>query len=118
MLHAFGMDHVILRSFDDELAEVQAEDFISFIKERISTVEGFTVGRNFRFGKDRNGDASFLRQCGDKMGVGVQIVDSKTLEGFPVSSSRIRKDLSVGEIEKVNQMLGRCYRILGISLLG
>ena len=29
-----------------------------------------------------------------------------------------QKDLSVGEIEKVNQMLGRCYRIFGVVCLG
>ena len=33
MLHAFGMDHVILRSFDDELAEVQAEDLFRLLRK-------------------------------------------------------------------------------------
>ena len=59
MLHTYGMNHVIFRNFDHELAQVESDDFVVFIKERIPSVAGFSVGENFRFGKDRNGDASF-----------------------------------------------------------
>jgi riboflavin kinase/FMN adenylyltransferase len=113
MLHSYCMDHVILRDFDEELAQVSARDFGVFLKERIPSVEGLSVGRNFRFGKGREGDSSFLEEVGEKMGMHVQVVDSKNMGGGAVSSSRIREALVSGEIEIVNQMLGRNYRIYG-----
>ena len=113
MLHSYGMDHVILRSFDRELAQVKADHFAIFIKERIPSVVGFSVGKNFRFGKGRIGDASFLQHTGGKMGIGVEIVDFKSTEGSVVSSSLIREKLRAGDIVKVNNMLGRSYRIHG-----
>ena len=113
MLHSYGMDHVILRSFDHELAQVKADHFAIFIKERIPSVVGFSVGKNFRFGKGRIGDASFLQHTGGKMGIRVEIVDSKSTEGSVVSSSLIREKLRAGDIVKVNNMLGRSYRIHG-----
>lgn len=118
MLHSYGMDHVILRSFDHELAQVKADYFAIFIKERIPSVVGFSVGKNFRFGKGRIGDASFLQHTGGKMGIGVEIVDSKSTEGSVVSSSLIREKLRAGDIVNVNNMLGRSYRIHGVVSSG
>ena len=80
MLHSYGMDHVILRDFDDELAHVSSNDFGVFLKERIPSVEGLSVGQNFRFGKGREGDSSFLQEVGEKMGMNVQVVNSKIWE--------------------------------------
>ena len=113
MLHSYGMDHVILRDFDDELAHVSSSDFGVFLKERIPSVEGLSVGQNFRFGKGREGDSSFLQEVGGKMGMHVQVVNSKNMGEVAVSSSRIREALIAGQIENVNQMLGRNYRIYG-----
>ena len=118
MLHTYGMNHVIFRNFDHELAQVESDDFVVFIKERIPSVAGFSVGENFRFGKDRNGDASFLKHTGEKMGIGVEVVDSKNIGGTTVSSSRIREELTVGDIENVNHMLGRSYQIYGVVSSG
>lgn len=118
MLHSYSMDHVILRIFNDELARVPANEFTIFLKHRIPSLVGLSVGKNFRYGKDRSGDACSLQKFGVKMGIGVQVVNSKTMEGTAVSSSRIRDSLSAGEVVKVNRMLGRKYRIYGIVLPG
>ena len=113
MLHSYGMDHVILHDFDDEFSDIPATEFPSFLKERIPSLLGLSVGKNFKFGKGRQGDSSFLEEVGNKMGMLIKVVDSKKMEGLAVSSSRIREALGLGEIEKVNDMLGRDYRIYG-----
>ena len=45
MLHLYGMNHVILRNFDRELSQVKADEFAVFIKKRIPSVAGFSVGK-------------------------------------------------------------------------
>tara|TARA_A100001015_G_scaffold306627_1_gene401230 strand:- start:3583 stop:4533 length:951 start_codon:yes stop_codon:yes gene_type:complete len=118
MLHSYGVDHVILRDFDNEFAEIAAPDFGVFIKGKIPSVQGLSVGENFRFGKGREGDSSFLQQMGEKMGMYVQVAESKNLDADLVSSSRIRQALMIGEIGSVNRMLGRNYRIYGTVFPG
>jgi riboflavin kinase/FMN adenylyltransferase len=113
MLHAYGMNHVILRDFDEELSLVEAADFPTFLKDRVPSLVGMSVGRNFRFGKGRDGDSAYLQEITEKLGMFVTVVDSKTMEATTVSSSRIREALGLGMIEKVNEMLGRDYRIYG-----
>jgi riboflavin kinase/FMN adenylyltransferase len=106
-----GMDGVVLRTFDQEFANVEGLHFPSFLIARIPTLEGLCVGENFRFGKGRTGDCNYLKMCGEEVGLAVEVVKSELHSSSPVSSSRIREALLVGEIEEVNKMLGREYTV-------
>ena len=106
-----GMDGVVLRTFDQEFANVEGLHFPSFLIARIPTLEGLCVGENFRFGKGRTGDCKYLKICGEEVGLAVEVVKSELHSSSPVSSSRIREALLVGEIEEVNKMLGRQYTV-------
>ena len=117
-LQAYGMKEVIMQSFDAELAEIPFTVFPDFLKRRIPSLSGVCVGQNFRFGKGRAGDSSLLREIAVKAGLKVNIVESINCDSLPVSSSRIREALSLGNIEQVNQMLGRDYSIFGIVSSG
>ena len=68
------------------------------------------VGQNFRFGKVGKAIHPFHEVV--KNGMNVQVVNSKNM-GEVAGSSRIREALIAGQIESVNQMLGRNYRIYG-----
>lgn len=63
-------------------------------------------GYNFRFGKNAMWSALDLRNYLEEKGIWVRILEHLDYEGEPISSSRIRKLLSEGEIVKVNDMLG------------
>jgi len=106
-----GMDGVVLRTFDQEFANVEGLHFPSFLIARIPTLEGLCVGENFRFGKGRTGDCNYLKMCGEEVGLAVEVVESELHSSSPVSSSRIREALLVGQIEEVNKMLGRQYTV-------
>ena len=83
------------------------------VLQKIPNLRGVCVGENFHFGKDRQGNANFLKENGDRFGLKVRIAEG-VLEGDrPISSSRIRESLAKGEIESANQMLGFPYRVDG-----
>ncbi len=109
-----GARDIILRSFDREIAELEAKEFANFLKNRIPSLSSICVGKNFRFGKDRVGDYKVLKDSSKKIGTGVLVAESKLFLNQPISSSRIRKCLSRGEIELVNEMLGRNYLVKGV----
>ena len=109
-----GMKAVVMREFNREFSRVKAEDFVQFLKDRIPSLHGICVGKNFRFGKDRVGDSGFLKLKSEEIGINVEVIDSKVLNEQAISSSRIRVALASGKIELVNEMLGRPYSIQGI----
>lgn len=68
-------------------------------------------GFNFRFGKGGAGDADFLRETLEPLGVRVVVAPPVCKGGDVVSSTRIRNLLSQGEMEEVAELLGRPYSI-------
>ncbi len=113
-----GMDAVILQPFDQLLSNLEAQQFLPFLREHIPSLKAITVGENFRFGKNRNGDSAMLEKMGLGHGLKVKVALSLVLDDSPVSSSRIRHALSEGNIKEVNQMLGRPYLISGQVISG
>jgi riboflavin kinase/FMN adenylyltransferase len=108
-----GMSAVILQPFDQELAEVEAVDFLPFLKARIPNLQAVCVGKNFRFGKNRSGDSESLASYGEKDGLRVCVADSLIFEDITISSSRIREALASAKMQNVKKMLGRNYTVLG-----
>ena len=113
-----GMGAVIMHPFDQELSEVPAVEFVHFLKERIPNIRSICVGQNFRFGQNRTGDSVNLIAYGSKEEIDVKVAESLILNDFPISSSRIREALSVGDMDQVNDMLGRKYLVSGEVVAG
>ncbi|HKX74452.1 MAG TPA: bifunctional riboflavin kinase/FAD synthetase [Acidimicrobiia bacterium] len=71
------------------------------------------VGADFRFGRDRGGDAGTLTELGDDHGFTVEVVDMfGHLEGV-VSSTRIRNLLLEGKVEEAATLLARPFELEG-----
>ncbi|MDO5658785.1 MAG: bifunctional riboflavin kinase/FAD synthetase [Paracoccus sp. (in: a-proteobacteria)] len=77
-----------------------------------------TVGADFRFGRDRAGDAATLRDLGAALGFGVTIADLVGEAGQDYSSTAIRTALSEGRPRDAERMLGHWHRIEGEVLHG
>ncbi|MFQ3226557.1 MAG: riboflavin kinase/FMN adenylyltransferase [Lentimonas sp.] len=122
MLHAVGVDIVIRKHFDREFASIPAEDFLGNLKAALPALRSIYVGENFRFGKMRAGNVATLVESGNELGLGVFSVDRIKHNGDPISSTRIREELSSGRIEAVNDLFGYNYfsigRVVGGAQLG
>ncbi|MDA8807282.1 hypothetical protein N9N55_08660, partial [Opitutales bacterium] len=95
-----GMSAVILQPFDQELAGVEAVDFLPFLQARIPNLRAVCVGKNFRFGKNRSGDSESLASYGEEDGLRVSVADSLIFEDITISSSRIREALASAKMQK------------------
>jgi len=117
-LLSHGLAAVIMHPFGQDLAEVPADQFVPFLKEKLPMVRTICVGKNFRFGKNRTGDSQNLISYGKSEEIDVKVAESLILDELPISSSRIRIALSTGDIEGVNQLLGRKYEVGGTVIPG
>lgn len=71
------------------------------------------VGEDFRFGRDRTGDAATLRKIASDCGVRCTICPMVIRDGTHVSSSRIRGLINEGNMLEAAELLGEPYFIRG-----
>ncbi|MBN9305305.1 MAG: riboflavin biosynthesis protein RibF [Devosia sp. 67-54] len=103
---ALGLDGIVLMPFSRDLSMVEAEDFVARFLVRALRVSGVVVGADFHFGHNRRGTPDFLRAAGAIHGFSVDILDLLPEGEEAVSSSRIRKALTEGEVAEANGLLG------------
>lgn len=113
-----GVDHVIVEPFTVEFAALEAEDFLPRLQRLLPGLGAVAIGENWRFGRNRRGDAAFLLEQGRQLGVEVSVVASVVSGSERVSSTRIRGLLEAGKIERANALLGSPYRSEGVVTPG
>ena len=118
LLEPLGIKQLVLVPFNRELASLSAETFINKVLIETLDARQISIGENFKFGKDREGDALTLTRIADKKGVDVTIVPILKDDYGRVSSSRIRSALNAGDINNAEALLGRPYNFRGVVVKG
>ena len=88
-------------------------EFVNFLKQNFPSLKKIVVGYDFAFGKDKSGNAQFLKNFFDTVVVKEVIVD-----GVSVHSKVIREYIKQGKIKEANKLLGRAYSIIGKRVVG
>lgn len=117
-LARLGVAQLYELPFGPVLAGMTPEVFACEILADGLGVAHVTVGRDFRFGRDRAGDGATLAALGREMGFGVTIADLIGEEGSDFSSTAIRRALSEGRTRDAERMLGHWHRIEGEVIHG
>ncbi|MEX0962439.1 MAG: bifunctional riboflavin kinase/FAD synthetase [Pseudohongiellaceae bacterium] len=118
LLESFGIDFVFQLTFDKQLSELSAEDYIANILVDGLGVKSFIVGNDFRFGHQRKGDYALLTSAGQQFGFEVVETAAYERNGHRISSTFIREQLANADFGLVEQLLGRPYSIKGEVVRG
>lgn len=118
LLARFGIDVMVICQTVPELLELQYNDFFDAVIRKTLCPTAMMEGPNFHFGKDRQGTPERLRELCELHGIGLQIIEPKTLDGDMISSSNIRRLLLQGQIAEANQALGHQYELWGTVVRG
>jgi len=108
LIEAAGIEHAVVLRFDRALSALSPQEFV----DRLGAVMGlrrWVIGFDFAFGRERKGNAQWLRDHGFE----VDVVAPFTFEGQPLHSSEIRRLVNTGEIHEANRLLGREYSMAG-----
>ena len=112
LLATTGVDAVLLLPFGRDLSLLTPRQFAErILKKKLHSCE-VHEGYNFHFGHKAAGDVTTLAEFGREMGFTVKIFDEMSLRGESVSSSQIRKLLTVGRVSRARHLLGRPFAIL------
>ena len=114
-LRAAGIDRVRCLRFNQAMAGMRAPDFIQRILREKIHVRTLVIGRDFRFGRGREGDLAMLRERG---GFRVICIPDLQHAGQRISSSTIRTALARGRLDEARELLGRPYSLRGRVVAG
>jgi riboflavin kinase/FMN adenylyltransferase len=106
-----GADAMLVFQFNAELAHTTAEDFVAELLARRIGAAGVVTGEDFTFGFKRGGNAQVLRELGAAHRVAAEAVAPVSLDGEPVSSSRIREALKAADPGTATHLLTRPFAV-------
>lgn len=104
--------------FDRALSELSAGSFVDEVLDRGVGAAHLACGADFAFGHRRGGDAAFLAEGAERLGIGLTVVPKLSDAEGPISSTRIRRLLQDGYPERAAADLGRDWAIRGVVAHG
>lgn len=118
LLKSFGIKEVVVKTFDTEFANLSAKNYVKTILVDELNVKQLVIGYDHRFGKNRSADITHLKTFAKAYDFQVEEISAQDIEDVTVSSTKIRKALIKGDVERANSYLGYRYFITGKVIEG
>lgn len=118
LLEKAGLDHLIIEPFTKELSRLTALEFTREILVNKLNATKLVFGYDHRFGRNREGTFEQLKEYGELFNFTVEEISVQDIENVAVSSTKIRKALSEGNISVANSFLGYEYMLTGKVVYG
>jgi riboflavin kinase / FMN adenylyltransferase len=118
LLEALHVDLLFIVPFTLEFSRLGPDEFYrDYIVNGVGVSE-VVVGYDHMFGRDRGAGAQELVRMGKIFDFSVFAAHPFVVDGEPVSSTKIRRALSAGDLERARHMLGYRYSLGGIVVRG
>lgn len=115
LLKIHNADQVAVMKFTPEFAAMAPEDFVNKILVAQLGATTVVVGKNFTYGHKAAGTIETLKAHSEFETI---VLDLAPEDGEVVSSTRIRKLIVEGKVEKARELLTRPHRLDGIVVHG
>ncbi len=115
---SLGIDEVFVIPFTTEFSQLSPHEFYEQYVVNGTGVSEVVVGYDHMFGRGRSAGIEELMRMGKEFDFSVFAVHPFTVEGEPVSSTRIRKALAAGDLAHAQKLLGYRYGVRGIVVRG
>ena len=113
IIESHGVDFVYVINFSKEYSRITPNDFMNQTIIPLFNPKIIIIGANHFFGKGREGSPSYLKNFGKNNHIEIIIIQPILNKNVEISSTRIRKFITSGLIEKANYELGTKFSIQG-----
>lgn len=113
LLAGLGPDAIAVMPFTTELARTPPLVFLDEVLLDAMAPVSVVVGCDFRFGHHAEGDVDALVRYGADHAFTVVAHELVSLEGAPITSTRIRALVGSGDVTGAARLLGRPHRVRG-----
>lgn len=118
LLEDTGIDHLVVHPFTHQFSRLTALEFVRDILVHKLNAKKVIIGYDHRFGRNRTADINDLRKFGEEFGFEVEEISQQDVEEVAVSSTKIRKALEEGKVEKANLYLENPFTLTGKIVKG
>ncbi len=112
------LDRLIIVPFTEEFSKLSSEQFIEDILINKIGFNKIIIGYDHAFGKNREGNFKILEKLSNMHSFSIIRMDAFPKNGVVVSSTKIRKLLTQGNVNQAARFLGRNYQLKGKIILG
>lgn len=113
LLSQMGIDHLIIVDFTLEFSKTSSLQFVRNYLVKHLHMRHVIIGFNHHFGHNREGDLDHLEALGKYFGFSVEEIPEQDIQNESVSSTKIRKALIEGNIQRANAYLDHPYLVSG-----
>jgi riboflavin kinase/FMN adenylyltransferase len=117
LLGSMGVDVVVTHPFNKSVADTTAFGFMSYLKTRLG-LKHLVLGYDSTLGKNREGNTTRLTEIGGELGYTVEVVSALSDESGVISSTEIRKLITVGKVSEAARLMGHPYTFQGLVIHG
>jgi riboflavin kinase/FMN adenylyltransferase len=118
LLENTGIENLVIHPFNESFSRLTAEDFVSSILVNQFHIQKIIIGHDHRFGRNRTADINDLIAFGEQYGFEVEQISAQEIKDVSVSSTKIRKALTEGDMNLANEYLGYDYFLTGTVAKG
>jgi riboflavin kinase/FMN adenylyltransferase len=108
-----GLDYLIIHPFTEEFSRLSATEFVRDLLVNNLKIKKIIIGYDHRFGRNRTANIHDLIAFGSTLDFEVDEISAQEIDDVSVSSTKIRKALSEGDINTANSYLGYNYMLTG-----
>ncbi len=113
-----GIDVLIEFPLNRQTAATEPEDFVRNLLVKQMNAKQIVAGTDVSFGNKGKGNGMLLKQLAEELGYGVSLIDKICYNGREISSTYVREEVALGNMENVELLLGNAYFIGGIVAHG
>jgi riboflavin kinase/FMN adenylyltransferase len=118
LLEKMGIQNLIIHPFDETFSRLTAEEFVKTVLVEKLNIQKIIIGYDHRFGRNRTANIDDLIDFGKKYNFEVEQISVQEIDAISVSSTKIRKALSEGDMTLANSYLGYDYFLTGTVVKG
>ena len=118
LLDQLGIDHLVVVPFSVEFSQLRADEYVENFLYTHFKPACVVIGYDHRFGLNRQGDISYLRWFGLKLGFEVVEIEKQKVDNLAVSSTKIRKALAKAKVGKAARFMNHYFMLSGTVVSG
>lgn len=113
ILKNLGLDYLIIHPFTQKFSRLSATEFVRDLLVNNLKTKKIIIGYDHRFGRNRTANINDLIAFGSTLDFEVSEISAQEIDDVSVSSTKIRKAISEGDIKTANSYLGYNYMLTG-----
>ncbi|MDB4164150.1 bifunctional riboflavin kinase/FAD synthetase [Flavobacteriaceae bacterium] len=118
LLSKSKIDNLIIHPFDKSFSELDPEKYVLEILVKKLKAKIILIGYDHKFGKNRTADINVLKMYGEKYAFKVIEIKAEEISNIAISSTKIRKAISEGDISTAKEYLGYDVTLSGRIVRG